>query len=136
MDAIMKLVGKSGEDVSAKDPIIAGPVGAYKAQEETGLRKSRGALAERAAAEGLNPGGAGSGAFDSALQAQQEQGARDVGQFQGNLMYGENDARRNALMRALGLGTQNQQFYDTMGMNIGNNEGMMNNEIMRLLAGG
>jgi len=80
-------------------------------------------MAERAAQQGLNSGGAGSGAFDSGIRSMLEQQGRDVGSYQGGLVGHEIDARRGDVRDALSLGNQSQQFYDNLTANMaqGNN---------------
>lgn len=143
-DAISRLLGRGEASTSPTDPNIAGPTAAYRAAQDRETRRSRNALAERAAAEGLNNGGQGSGAFDSAIQSQQESEGINVANYQGQLMTKEIAAKRqdvvNALQFAQGqekialeqylaqlndqllraqMSQQNSQFYDTMGYNMG-----------------
>jgi hypothetical protein len=136
-DAIMRLLGRGERGTGADDPNIAGPTSAFRAQQERSTRQSRNALAERSAAEGLNYGGQGSGAFDSAIQSQQEQAGLNTANYEGHLITDEIASKRqdviNALQLAQGeeriylqqylaqlndqlqraqMGQQNQQFYD------------------------
>lgn len=157
--AIQRLLSRGEAGTSASDPNIKGPTDAFRAQTDTNVRRTRAALAERAASEGLNSGGAGSGAFDSAIQSQLEQQGRDVGSYQGNLMTKEIEAKRQDVIAALGfsqgeernrlsamladlndqlqraqLGQQNTQFYDTMGYSIGRDNSQYNYLMAQLLA--
>ncbi len=154
-DAIQRLLKQGQSPVSASDPNIAGATAAYKAQADTATRGSRAALAERDAQEGLNSGGAGSGSFDSAIQAQQEQEGRDVGSFSSNLVIQEIQARRQDVLNALqsaqgeeknalalqlaqmndalqraGAGQQNQQFYDSLSSGMSNSSNSLNNQLL------
>jgi hypothetical protein len=104
-------------------------------------------LAERAAASGLNNGGAGSGAFDSAIQSQIESQGIDVANYQARLMTQEISARRQDVLNALqfaqgqeklyleqylqmlnsalqkyGMDQQNQQFYDDYAYRLGRDQ--------------
>jgi len=121
--AILGLLRRGEKGVSKSDPNIAEPTAAYRAQAEHSGRQARSAMAERAAQQGLNSGGAGSGAFDSGIRSMLEQQGRDVGSYQGGLVGHEIDARRGDVRDALSLGNQSQQFYDNLTANMaqGNN---------------
>jgi hypothetical protein len=143
-DAIMRLLGRGEGGTGPKDPNIAGPTAAYRATVERQGRRNRNAMAERYAAEGLNPGGAGSGAFDSAVQSEGESEGIDVANYQGHLIVNEIAAKRQDVMNALQfaqgeeklgleqylaqlndalqraqMGQQNQQYYDNLTYNMG-----------------
>lgn len=157
-DAIMRLLGRGEGGVSADDPNIAGPTLAFKAQVDRATRGSRNALAERAAASGLNSGGQGSGYMDSAIQSQGEKAGLDVANYEGKLMTDEIAHQRedviNALQFAQGeermaltqylavlndklqrsqMGQQNSQFYDTMGYNMGRDQADLDQRMLELL---
>lgn len=143
-EAIMRLLGRGEARIDPNDPNIAGPTAAFRGEVERAGRRSRNAMAERAAAEGLNYGGSGSGSFDSAIQSELESEGMRTGQYRAQLQVQEIAARRqdvvNALQFAQGqeklaleqylaqlndqlqraqMGQQNQQFYDQFSYNIG-----------------
>lgn len=142
-EAIARLLARGEAPVSLKDPSLAGASAAHRAAMTRGVRNSRTALAERAAANGLNSGGAGSGAFDTGIQSQEEGAALNNANFDSGLVIDEVKQRRsdviNALQFAQGeermalqhalamlndqlaraqMGQQNKQWYDafTYGM--------------------
>jgi hypothetical protein len=142
-DAIMRLLGR-GEAGTENDPNIAAATAAYRGEVERQGRRSRNAMAERAAAEGLNYGGSGSGAFDSSIQSELESEGMKVGQFRANETLQEIAAKRqdviNALQLAQGqeklgleqylaqlndqlqraqMAQQNSQYYDNLTYNMG-----------------
>lgn len=157
-DAIARLLGRGENGTNASDPNIAGPTAAFRAQSDAAVRQSRQALAERAAAEGANYGGAGSGYFDSGIQSQIEQGGRDVANHQGQLITQEIAAKRtdvvNALQFAQGqeklaleqylaqlndqlqraqMGQQNSQFYDNYGLRMAEDASGLDRQLLSSL---
>ncbi len=60
-------------------------------------------MAERAAASGLNSGGAGSGAFDTGIQGIHEQAGQDEASHDSTLVGNEIQAKRSNLQQALDL---------------------------------
>lgn len=146
-DAIMKLLTEGQTPPSATDPIIKNQVDAYRAQQDRSRDQGRAALAERAAYEGTP-----TSTFDTQLQNMYEQEGQNVAGFQANLIGGDLQARRQQVVDAIqfaqgadrtalqlqlanidnalreqGLGTQNQQFYDTLSSNIGMNQADLQN---------
>lgn len=144
--ALLKLMTDSQAPVDPNDPIIANRTAAYRTARERGAGREREAAAERAAFTGLNSGGQGSGSFDTAIQGINENASQDVAGFGANLQGEELQARRQQLVQALslansmgarteaaqlqmalseldaqlrreGLGQQQGQFEDTMGLN-------------------
>jgi hypothetical protein len=107
-DALLRLINQSQQPVDQNDPVIADARNAYRAQNDIAARGQRSALAERLAAEGLNPGGQGSGAFDTGVQGIGEQSGRASSQYAANLQVNELHDRRNLLVQAL-------QMADAMG---------------------
>lgn len=101
-DAIMRLLGR-GEGSTENDPNIAASTAAFRGEVERQGRRSRNAMAERMAAEGLNYGGSGSGAFDSAIQSELEGEGMKVGQFRANEVLQEIAAKRQDVINALQL---------------------------------
>jgi hypothetical protein len=134
--SILSLLRRGEKNVDVRDPNIAIPTAAFKAQTDHAARQARSKMAERAAQQGLLSGGAGSGAFDSGIRSMLEQGGRDVASYEGGLLTDEIGARRGDVRDALGLGNQSQQFYDSLAANIaqGNNSANLQ-QYLALLAG-
>jgi hypothetical protein len=85
------------------DPNLGPQSQAYEAARLRGAQRERAAGAERAAFEGLNSGGQGSGAFDTSVASGQESAGRDIASHDAALVGQEVQARRNDLMNALQL---------------------------------
>lgn len=84
-------------------PQNASQQNAYNVQRDRGAAQERAAMAERAAFTGLNSGGQGSGAFDSALQGIHEQAGQDEAAYGGQLAQQDYQAKRQDLSHALDL---------------------------------
>jgi hypothetical protein len=103
-EAILQLLQHGNEPIDvASDPILSAQQGQYTQARRTGALQDRGAMAERAAAEGLNSGGQGSGAFDSGVQSINEGASRDIAGHQSELAMNELGARRQQFAQALQL---------------------------------
>lgn len=87
--------------VDLTDPNIQSQSVAFSSARNRAATQQRNALAERAAASGLNSGGAGSGSFDSGLNSIYESAGRDIAGNDSALIGKEVDARRTQLMQAL-----------------------------------
>lgn len=158
-DAIQRLLSR-GESTDYSTPAMKAASGAFRQAQDRATGRSRLALAERSAASGLNSGGAGSGAFDSAIQSQLESAGLNQANFDAKLTTDEITARRqdvvNALQFAQGeekmrltqmlaemdnalqsrsLDLNNQHFYDQMGYQIGRDNQNYNMDYLRMAAG-
>jgi hypothetical protein len=103
-DAILKLIANGDQPVDvATDPVLSAQQSQYTQARRTGALQDRQALAERSAAEGLNSGGQGSGAFDAGVQSIGENASRDIAGNQANLAANELTARRAQFSQALQL---------------------------------
>ncbi len=102
-DQLLQIMGHSQDPITTADPNISGQSQAYRVARERGGQQERAALAERAAAEGLNSGGQGSGAFDTGVQGIQEGVGQDIASNDASLVGNEVTARRQQLMQALDL---------------------------------
>ena len=103
---LMQQLGQMGQTPGADDPIIANQVNAYRREKERSGQQSRAALAERAAASGLNSGGAGSGAFDTGIAGIHEGIGEDVGQFSAGAVGKELYNRRDKMTQLLSMAVQ------------------------------
>lgn len=158
-DAIARLLARGEKPVDMKDPNIAGAAAAHRAATTRGARRSRGALAERAAATGLNSGGAGSGAFDTGIQSEEESAALSNANFDSGLVLDEIKQRRGDVIAALGfaqgeeriqlqrelamlndqlqraqLAQQDKQYYDRLTYDMGRDAHSQDDLLARLLA--
>lgn len=104
-DTLLKMLqGNSDGPINpTTDANLAPQAAAYKTAQEQGQSQQRAAIAERLAAEGLNPGGQGSGAFDAQLSALSERTGQNIGTFNAGLVGNEVQARRQRLTQALEL---------------------------------
>ena len=98
-DALTRLIGRSEQPVGdmAGDPRAQ----AFSGSRQSGAQRERAKLAERAAFQGLNPGGQGSGAFETGVAGIGQQASRDIAGQQAGLVGEEMQARRDDLIRAL-----------------------------------
>lgn len=160
-DAIQRLLSRGESSDYSNDPNMKAASSAHRAAGDRATARSRMAMAERSAAEGLNNGGQGSGQFDSAIQSQIEGQGIDQANFDSKMVIDEISARRsdviNALQFAQGeeriklsmelaqmndqlqraqMGQQNTQFYDTMGYNMGRDNQNYNLNYLDLLSRG
>ena len=103
--ALLRLMGRSEPgaiDVNS-DPNLSPQARAYAAARQRSAAQEREQTAERAAFQGLNSGGQGSGAFDTSLAGIQENAGRDIAGNEAGLVGQEVAARRNDLQQALQL---------------------------------
>ena len=98
-EAITRLMGRAEQPVGnmAGDPRAL----AFSGARQAGAQRERAKLAERAAFQGLNPGGQGSGAFESGAAGINQQASRDIAGQQAGLVGEEMQARRQELISAL-----------------------------------
>ncbi len=154
--AIAQLLAEGNTPVSAQDPIISGQVQAFKQQQDQSLRDLKASNAETAAYEGTP-----TASTDLSNQRAQEVAGQNTGSFQATLMGNELQNRRQQVTQALqfaqgsdqqalqlelanlnaaiaqqGIGTQNQQFYDNLGVNTALDQAGLNQSLLAGLAGG
>lgn len=104
--ALMAQLERMGKPIDPNDPIIATQLNAQSNLLERERQQRRAASAERMAANGLNSGGAGSGAFEQDLAAGFEDKAGQLGGLQGQLLARANEQRISQLQQALSLAVQ------------------------------
>lgn len=151
--AIMDLLARGTTPVSPDDPTIKSTVDAANVQGQRANQVNRAALAERAAAEGLP-----TSSFDTSIASANEQLGENLGGLQAQLMTQELQNRRQDVVNALSFATgqdqqalqlqlaqidealqqqsltqQNQQFYDTLGFNIGTENSLLNSRLYNLI---
>lgn len=98
-DQLLRLMDQGSQpmtDIGA-DPAAA----AYRTGRRREAGKDREALAERAAFLGLNPGGQGSGSFETGIQGLNEDASEDIAGYEANRAVDELTQRRNMMMQAL-----------------------------------
>jgi hypothetical protein len=105
-DLIMQQLQQLQKPVSADDPAIAAQQNAYRLSRDRDAQQTRGIMAERAAAEGLNSGGSGSGAFDTTVQGIYETAGQDKAENLSGLMGEEQQAKRSQLTTLLNIALQ------------------------------
>ena len=103
---LMEQLGTLSKPVDANDPTIKAQTDAYNVTRQRSADRERQMLAERAAASGLNSGGAGSGSFDTGLQGIQEQTGQDEAGFGAGLVGRELESRRTKLQTLLAMAVQ------------------------------
>lgn len=150
--------------VTANDPAIAGEMQAQERILERLREQRRAEAAERMAFEGLNAGGAGSGAFDQEIASGFEDKGQALTGLQAQLFSRELQSRRGSLasllnmalqtgdaesaralqlqlaqmdneLRRLGLSQQASQFNDQFGLQRSQFEYDMNRDASRAAAG-
>jgi len=104
--ALMAQLQKMGQPIDPNDPTISTQLNASSNLLERQRQQRRAAMAERMAASGLNPGGAGSGAMDQEIAAGFEDKASQLSGIQGQLMARANEQRISQLQQALSLAVQ------------------------------
>lgn len=103
---LMEQLKGMGQTPGAEDPIIKNQVDAYRNEKTRASQAQRAALAERAAASGLNSGGAGSGAFESGVGGILEAQGEDVGQFSAGAVSKELYSRRDKMTQLMHMALQ------------------------------
>lgn len=101
-DSLLKLMAQGQEPVDVTNDKTLGPAAeAYRNAQMRQSKQSREALAERYAAEGLNSGGQGSGAFDTAVQGLDENTRNSIAGYEAQLAQTELQNRRQLTVQAL-----------------------------------
>ncbi len=98
---LMEQLGKMGKDPTIDDPALQGQSQAYRRAQQRSGQDERAAMAERAAFQGLNAGGQGSGAFDSNVQGIHERIGQNTGAHDAGLVGAEAQNRRGHLQNLL-----------------------------------
>lgn len=102
-DALLKSMNGANAPFDPNDPRNAAQQGAYNRQRDRAAQNERAALAERSAFNGLNSGGAGSGAFETGIQGIHEQAGQDEAGYGAHLAEQDYQAKRQDLAHALDL---------------------------------
>jgi len=103
---LMQQLQQSSQPISANDPQIAGELEAQKRLIDRNRQDRRAAGAERMAAEGLNSGGAGSGAMDSEIASGFEDAGQQKTAIQSQLFGRELQNRRAQMSQLLQMALQ------------------------------
>lgn len=104
--ALLAQLQNMGKPIDPNDPTITTQLNAQSNLLERMRQQRRAASAERMAAQGLNSGGAGSGAFEQDLAAGFEDKAGQLAGIQGQLLSRANEQRIGQLQQALSLAVQ------------------------------
>jgi hypothetical protein len=103
---LLQQIEGAGQPVGADDPFIGGVLRSEERGLEKGRRQRRAAMAERFAATGLNPGGAGSGAFNQELTSGFEDKAAAMSGMRAQLFSREMNNRRTQMAGLLNMALQ------------------------------
>lgn len=153
-DALMQQLTVLNQPVNPDDPALSAQSNAIRLENQRAAERSRSALAERAAGQGLSS----SGALDTGIlgieQQRGEANAQGIGQLLGQEMQGRRNALISLLNPALALGDQtatsninqqlaaiNQQlaqsnFYDDSGYRLAALEALLNGQSIDAVLGG
>ena len=103
--ALLRMMARSepGDINVQTDPNLAPQARAYSDARQRAAQQQRAKLAERAAFTGFNPGGQGSGAFNTGLGDIYERSGQDIAGQQAELVGKEVQARRGDLQNSLQL---------------------------------
>jgi hypothetical protein len=112
-DAILAQLQKAQQPVDPNDPSIKPSVDAFRAESQRGLDDTRNALAERAYATG----NLGQGGYDQLQQQAREKMGLGVANFSGQAMQNAQAQKQAMLQHLLGLGNNDLQFSDQLGLN-------------------
>lgn len=158
-DQLQGLVGQYGQPVTADDPIIKAQTDAFGAAQTRGAQQGQAAQAEANAYRGIP-----TGTQDAATAQGYETAALNTGNFQANEMSNELNARRTQLQQTLSLyggqlsaeqarqlqsqiaainaqlsnqqmTNQNSQFYDQLGLTAGEQEALLNAQLIGAMSG-
>jgi hypothetical protein len=156
---IQGLIGQGNTPVDGNDPIIKGQVDAYRNEQTRGARQGQAALAEQAAYKGIP-----SGTQDAGTAGLYENAGVHTGNFEAQLVSQELQARRAQLTQGLQLAlsqnsgdqarqlqaqiaqidaalrqqtitNQNGQFYDSLGLDAGRLEALLNAQLVNQMQG-
>lgn len=111
MGFLNSLLSQSSQAPSASDPIMAGAFGAGRVADQRNIDRQRAALAEQLGSQGLGQ----SGAMDTRTGAIQQRVGEQQALRESGMLYDESNARRNALLQALGLDQSRYQGDNDMG---------------------
>lgn len=103
---LMQILQHSQQPIDPNDPNITRQMDAQNVTLEREREARRAAMAERMAANGMNSGGAGSGAFDQELASGFEDKGRQMAGLRAQLMNRATEQRMAQLQQALSLALQ------------------------------
>lgn len=127
MGALNGLISQSSSPVSASDPIMAGAFGAGRVADQRNIDRQRAALAEQLGSQGMGD----SGAMNTRTGAIQQRVGESQALRESGMLYDEGNARRNALLQALGLDQSRYAGDNDIGMRIAALEAMLNNQAVQ-----
>lgn len=105
-DMLMDLIKKSQQPITEDDPAISGQIQSQDRLAERERQARRAIMAERAAYDGLNSGGAGSGAMDTEILSGIEDAGQRKSDVRSQLMGRAIEQQKQQLMQAMQLAVQ------------------------------
>lgn len=163
-DFMMGQLGTLSTPMDVNNPEVKPAIDAYNAQSQRDQQTDRNTIAERYYGLGEGGSAIDTGGFNTAVQQNLEAGAASRANFTGSTIYNAAQAQRTQLqamlntavnagqvdvaqqiqtqiaqidagLREQGLGQQNQQFYDSLGTNIGEFNATMSRDALLHLFG-
>jgi len=121
------LLDQSAQAPTADDPIMRGAFAAGRVADQRLFDRQRAALAERLGSQGLGSSGAMNvGAEKYRQQIGENQALRESG-----MLYDESNARRNALLQALGLDQGRYGIDQNLGVDLARLESQLNQNALQ-----
>jgi hypothetical protein len=122
MNALNGLIGQSSSPVSENDPSIAPAFAAGRVADQRNIERQRAALAEQLGGSGLGS----SGAMQTKTGGIQQRVGEQQALRESGMLYDEGNARRNALLQALGLDQQRYGADNNIGLRLAELEAQLN----------
>jgi hypothetical protein len=122
MGALNGLLQQSASPVSENDPSIAPAFAAGRVADTRNIERQRAALAEQLGGAGLGS----SGAMQTKTMGIQQRVGEQQALRESGMLYDESNARRNALLQALGLDQSRYQGDNQIGAQLAALEAQLN----------
>jgi hypothetical protein len=122
MGFLNQLLGQSSQPASASDPVLAPAMAAGRVADQRNIDRQRSALAEQLGGAGLGS----SGGMNTRLGGIQQQVGEQAALRESGMVMDESNARRNALLQALGLDQGRYQGDNDLGYKLAALEAQLN----------
>jgi hypothetical protein len=126
MGFLNSLLSQSSQPASANDPILAPAMAAGRVADQRNIDRQRSALAEQLGGAGLGS----SGGMNTRLGGIQQQVGEQAALRESGMVMDESNARRNALLQALGLDQGRYQGDNSLGVRLAELEAQMNRDAL------
>jgi hypothetical protein len=126
MGFLNSLLSQSSQPASASDPILAPAMAAGRVADQRNIDRQRSALAEQLGGAGLGS----SGGMNTRLGGIQQQVGEQAALRESGMVMDESNARRNALLQALGLDQGRYQGDNNLGIRLAELEAQMNRDAL------